>query len=246
MRTKKSVLLALLAPALVLAGCATASGPAPQSASSSGLSAGNMKLSVQMSSSIFLQPVSSSKRTVFVSGHNTSGAQGLSFTGLIKKKLLEKGYTIANDPAKAQYMLMYNVLYVGKQNRNYTAVGALGGSFGGALIGAAAGGNDTTTLAGALTGAVAGGIVGDLLSQNRYMMVVDIQLEQRQTGTYTKTSTNAAQGTASTVSAYNSGVRNWMIYRDRIVGQAKGTGLMFDYATPAMSKEVAGEISGIF
>ncbi len=231
---------------MVLGGCATATGPAPQSASASGLSAGNMKLSARMSSSIFLQPVSPSRRIVFVSGHNTSSAQGLHFTRLIKQSLIEKGYRITDDPARAEYMLMYNILYVGKEDQSYTAAGALAGGFGGAVIGAAASNTTTGAVAGGLAGAVVGGIIGNFFQQNRYMMVVDIQLEQRQAGTYTTTNTYADQGTASTVHTYHSGVKNWMFYRDRIVAQAEGTRLTFDYATPAMSQEVSGEISGLF
>ncbi len=95
--------------ALALAGCAT--GPAPQGTSASGLSAGNMHLSAQMSRSIFLQPVAPSEQVVFVEGHNTSSAQNLGFQSLVSQDLMRRGYQVTSDPSRAEYMVMYNVRY---------------------------------------------------------------------------------------------------------------------------------------
>lgn len=247
MKIRNFILITFLLLTVAMFGCATANGPAPQSSSSSGLSAGHMKLSARMSSSIFLQPVSPDQRVVYVYGHNTSSAQGLGCTSIIRRDLIDKGYRLTDDPAKAEYMLMYNILYVGKQDNNYTAAGALAGGFGGALLG---GGvikqNATGTVIGGLVGAGLGALIGSVYHHDMYMMVVDIQMEQRQAGTYTEMSTNASQGTASTLHTYHSGVKGWMVYRDRIVAQAQGYNLAFDYATPAMSREVSGEISGLF
>ena len=230
----------------IMTGCATGQGPAPQYTSSSGLSAGNMKLSARMSSSIFLQPVSPAKRVVYVYGHNTSSAQGLRFAEVIKKDLQSKGYRITDDPAKAQYMLMYNVLYVGKQDQNHTADGVLAGGFGGAVISSLISPHTTPTVVGGIAGAVIGGIIGSIYHHDHYMMAVDVQLEQRQAGTETEVNTQARQGTASTLHTYHSGIKGWMVYRDRAVAQASGTNLSFDYATPAMIKEVSGELAGLF
>ncbi len=234
----------VVATALGMAGCAT--GPAPQATSSSGLSAGNMQLSAQMSSSIFLQPVAPADRVVFIDGHNTSSAQNLGFQSLVSQDLERRGYRITNTPSHAEYMVMYNVLYVGKQQANYTAAGALAGGFGGAVTSALADGNASTDAAYGLAGALVGGVVGHFLQDKTYMMVVDIQLEQRQAGVYTTSQTNARQGIGGGVSTSVSGVKNWMIYRDRIVAQAHGLNLAFSYATPALSHEVSGEISGLF
>ncbi len=230
--------------ALALTGCAT--GPAPQGTSASGLSAGNMHLSAQMSSSIFLQPVAPSERSVFVEGHNTSSAQNLGFQSLVSQDLMRRGYQVTSDPSRAEYMVMYNVRYIGKQTSSNAAAGAVTGGFGAALTSAAFGGNGGTTAAYGLAGALVGGVVGHFLSQRAYMMVVDIQLEQRQAGVYTSSQTNAQQGIGGSMTTSTSGVKNWMIYRDRIVAQAHGLDLKFSYATPALTHEVAGEISGLF
>lgn len=231
--------------AVALTGCATATGPAPQSTTTSGLSAGNMRLSAQMSSSIFLQPVAPQERVVFVEGHNTSSAQSLGFSRLIDQRLIAKGYRLTNNPNQAHYMLMYNIRYVGKEMHSNAATGALAGGFGGVLVGSAAN-NSQGGFAGGVIGAGIGALIGSVMSNNHYMMVVDIQIEERDRGAYASTSTIASQGTNSTMGSYGGGVAGWMIYRDRIVAQAHGLRLRFSYATPALSHEVAGELAGIF
>ena len=243
-KLRVSALAVTVIGALALGGCAT--GPAPQTTSSSGLSAGNMQLSAQMSSSIFLQPTGPAKRVVFIDGHNTSSAQNLGFQALVTQDLQRRGYRITQTPSHAEYMLMYNVLYVGKQQASYTAAGALAGGFGGALTSALTNGNAGADVGYGALGALVGGVVGHFIKHKQYMMVVDIQLEQRQAGAYTTSQTNARQGTSGEVSTSVSGVKNWMIYRDRIVAQASGLNLAFSYATPALSREVSGEIGGLF
>ncbi len=239
-----STLVGVSLATLALSGCAT--GPAPQSTSASGLSAGNMQLSVHMSKSIFLQPVAPAQRLVYLEGHNTSSAQGLHFSGEITQELMTHGYALTQDPTKADFMLMYNIRYVGKEQHNYTAAGALAGGFGGVVAGALGSNNYETPGYLGLAGAAVGAVVGHFMQHKMYMMVVDLQLEQRQAGVYTTTQTNAQQGTSSTETTSSSGVRNWMIYRDRVVGTASGLNLAFNYATPALSKEVSGEVAGLF
>lgn len=234
---------------LILAGCAT--GVAPQ-ATNGGTTVGNADLSVKMSSSIFLQPVAAAERTIFLEGHNTSSAQGLGFEPRIAADLIAKGYRIVNDPGKATYMLMYNIRYVGRQTQRNTALGALSGGFGGSLIGSMigrsyyGGSSFTNTVAGGLAGAAVGAIAGHFFSTHRYMMVADIQVEQRQTGASTVSTTQASEGLGNTAVSSGAAVKGWAIYRDRVVAQAKGMRLTFGYAQPALVREVTGAIAGIF
>ena len=128
---------------------------------------------------------------VFIDGHNTTSAQNLGFQPLVSQDLMRRGYQVTNDPSRAGYMVKYNVRYIGKQTARNTAPGVLAGGFGAGITSAAFGG---TTAAYGLAGALVGGVVGHFLSQKAYMMVVDIQLEQRQAGVYTTSQTNAQQG----------------------------------------------------
>ncbi len=126
-----------------------------------------MQLSAQMSSSIFLQPVGPSKRVVFIDGHNTSSAQNLGFQALVTQDLQRRGYRITQTPSHAEYMLMYNVLYVGKQQASYTAAGALAGGFGGALTSALNGGNAGADVGYGALGALVGGVVGHFIKHKQ-------------------------------------------------------------------------------
>ncbi len=231
----------LLLPVLAFSGCATTAG---STTSASGLSSGNVALSTKMSSSIFLQPVSPQQKIVYVSTRNTSTATGLNFRNELISVLISEGYRVTNNPQDANFMLMSNVLYIGKESYNYTVAGALAGGFGGAFIGSRYN-SGTSMVAGGALGALAGGIIGSMFTNKNYMMVVDIQLEQRQAGTYTTSSTNASQGTASNITTYNAGVKNWAIYRDRIVSQASAINLQFSSAEPLLKRQMAHSIANL-
>lgn len=238
--TQKAAPVALL---LTLAGCAT--GPVNSTTSASGLSAGSMRLSARMSSSIFLQPVPPRERWVFVSLHNTSSAQDLHFGAAIRRRLIAKGYHLTDNPGRAHYMLMANVRYVGKAQHGETAAGALAGGFGGAIVGASYG-NENGGVAGGLAGLAIGAAIGHFYQHNRYLMVLDIQLEERQRGTYTSNDTVTSEGLGNRTETYRAAIKGWALYRDRIVAQAAGTNLRFSAAEPALTHEVAGELAGLF
>ncbi len=233
--------LFFLLPALILSGCATNAGP---TTSQSGLSSGNVALSTKMSSSIFLQPVSPAQKVVYVSVRNTSTATGINFRENLISALTGEGYTVTNNPSAAHFMIMSNVLYIGLESHNYTVAGALAGGFGGAFIGSRYN-SGTSMVAGGALGALAGGVIGSLFTQKHYMMVVDIQVEERHPGTYTTNSTYASQGTASTETTYNAGTRNWAIYRDRIVSEAAALNLNFASAEPLLKQQMAHSIANL-
>ncbi len=236
-----ALILALLIPALAFSGCATTAG---NGTSASGLSSNGVGLSTKMSSSIFLQPVAPQDKIVYVSVRNTSTATGLNFRQQLISELISEGYKITNNPQEANFMLMSNILYIGKTTKSYTMAGALAGGFGGALIGSRYN-TATGVVGGGLLGAAVGGLIGDLLKHKAYMMVVDIQLEQRQKGSYTTNGTSASEGLGNSTTTYNAGVKNWAIYRDRVVSQAKAINLQFSTAEPLLKKQIAHAIANL-
>lgn len=235
------LILALLLPAFAFSGCATTAG---NGTSASGLSSNGVGLSTKMSSSIFLQPVAPQDKIVYVSVRNTSTATGLNFRQELISELIGEGYKITNNPKEANFMLMSNVLYIGKRTKSYTMAGALAGGFGGALIGSRYN-TATGVIGGGLLGAAAGGLIGDLFKHKAYMMVVDIQLEQRQRGSYTTNGTSTSEGLGNSTTTYNAGVKNWAIYRDRVVSQAKAINLEFSTAEPLLKKQIAHSIANL-
>jgi outer membrane lipoprotein SlyB len=205
---------------LTLAGCAS-SGPPPAQANNAGTQIGNARVKTKMSSTIFLRPVAQDKRVIYVEGHNTSSAQSVNFMPIIQQALFSKGYTLTNDPDKAQFILQYNLRYLGKETKSHTATGALAGGFGGAILEGAGGGSGSQSLRAGIIGAGIGALVGYMMSENQYMMVVDLQIRQR----------NGS---------------SWDTHRNRVAGEASGQHLQFNYAKPALQKEIAQSIAGIF
>jgi hypothetical protein len=203
-----ALLLFLAVPVLAFSGCASMSGTTSSTTSASGMSAGNMNLQTKMSSSIFLQPVPPSEKVVYVRATNTSSASGLNFKAALEQALIARGYRITNNPQDAYFMLMSNVLYLGKETHAYTAAGALAGGFGGALVGSRYG-SAGSTIGGGLVGGLIGAAIGAAFQHKKYMMVVDIQLEQRQKGSYTTNGTATSEGLGNTTTTYNAGVKNW-------------------------------------
>jgi len=213
--------------------------------SASGLSAGNVNVFTRMSSSIFLQPVPPSEKVIYVVVRNTSTARHINFTKDLISVLKKEGYTITDDPRKAHFILMANVLYIGKETKDHTVAGALAGGFGGAVAGNAVSSSSEGSLVGGLFGSLVGGLVGHMIQKDSYMMVVDIQLEDRAPGTYTTTSTLASQGTNTTMSTYNATIKGWQIYRDRLVSGAEATNLDFASAEPVLKKQMAHSIGNL-
>jgi hypothetical protein len=239
-----ALLLFLAVPVLAFSGCASMSGTTSSTTSASGMSAGNMNLQTKMSSSIFLQPVPPSEKVVYVRATNTSSASGLNFKAALEQALIARGYRITNNPQDAYFMLMSNVLYLGKETHAYTAAGALAGGFGGALVGSRYG-SAGSTIGGGLVGGLIGAAIGAAFQHKKYMMVVDIQLEQRQKGSYTTNGTATSEGLGNTTTTYNAGVKNWAIYRDRVVATASAINLRFSSAEPALKTVVGREISNL-
>lgn len=218
--TARSAIIGAALATLALAGCAS-SGPPPAQATNAGTQIGNARMKTKMSSTIFLRPVAQDKRVIYVEGHNTSSAQDVNFKPIIQQALFSKGYTLTNDPGKAEFILQYNLRYLGKETKSHTATGALAGGFGGAILEGAAGGSGIQSARAGIIGAGIGALVGYMMSENQYMMVVDLQIRQRN----------------------GSG---WDTHRDRVASEAAGQHLQFDYAKPALQKVIAQSIAGIF
>jgi len=239
------VLLTLLGALVTIAGCA-ARGPAPQQTTAGGTRAGKARVATKMSSTIFLQPVAPDRRVVYVEGHNTSSAKNVRFEPQIDAALRSQGYKVTGDPSKAEFILQYNLRYLGKESKSHTAAGAVAGGFGGAVLESAAGGSGNQNLRGGIVGAGLGALVGYLMSENQYMMVVDVRVEQRSSSAHTHITTRAGSGTGNTTTSSSQGAAGWQIYQTRVVGEAAGRHLAFDYAKPALEQNIAGSLAGIF
>ncbi|HQY22515.1 MAG TPA: complement resistance protein TraT, partial [Gammaproteobacteria bacterium] len=98
------------------------------------------KLDVQtkMSSTVFLDPMTSDKKTVYLQIRNTSDKSELDLEHPVAEVMLAKGYTRVMAPEQAQILLQTNILQVGRSDLR-AADHALNQGFGAALGGAVAG-----------------------------------------------------------------------------------------------------------
>lgn len=214
------------------------------------------KLEVQtkMSDTIFLDPVSPNKRTVYIEIKNTSD-KDLDLSA-VSNRISTKGYKVVNDPEMAHYMLQANVLYVGKASPAAIQEAMSGGygAYGGLIGGAAIGGLSTDSTKGAVTGGLIGAaaevVAGSLVKNVTYTIITDVQISERSHAhVKQQTISNLKQGggTGKTVVKQQSDVvTNWKRYRTRIASTANKVNLKFEEAKPVIVEGLERALSGLF
>lgn len=205
----------------------------------------DLDVQTKMSSSIFLEPVSPNKKIAFVDIRNTTDKK-LDIQAQIETTLENKGYTLVEDPAKANFMLQVNVLKLGKSDLTESK-SALTSGFEGAVIGSVIGsGGRNNIVAGGLLGFVGDALIEDIF----FSMVTDIQVRERPLEgekIIQKQDTQISQGTSTRLSQNISGVKvNWKTYRSRIVSTANKVNLKFEEAKSELEKGLVRSISGVF
>jgi hypothetical protein len=241
--------LASLALVLLLAGCA---------ATTTAVSKRNLDVQTKMTDSVFLEPVSPDKRTVFVSVRNTSDKPDFNVEPAIRSQLEAAGYTVVDDPDQANFMLQANVLQAGRNSQ--TAAEAAGaGGFGSAVSGAAvgagsgyllgqAGGSDVgLTVAGALLGAAIGTIADAYVQDVTYTVITDIRVSERSGAVVSQSEQQTlGQGSGGTVTQTSSTITDWKHYQTRIVATANQANIEWEEASPQMVDGLTRSIGGIF
>ena len=246
----KKVVFAVMTAALIVSsfsGC---------SAMKTAIKKRDLDVQTKMSDTIFLEPVSPSKRIVFFDMRNTSD-KDVQVRDLIANEFKRKGYKITDDPSKATYMLQGNILKVSKTDlREANAI--MNSGFGAAVTGAAlagtagyamnAGGRGTAGVA--LAGAALGFLGDALVEDTAYVMVTDLQIRERPLEGEVITQTqeaSLAQGTSTHTKQHIQGGKvKWKTYRTRIVSTANKVNLKFAEARPILEKALAHSMAGVF
>lgn len=192
------------------------------------LSHKSLDIQTKLSSSIFLDPVASSQKTVFIVVKNTSDQQSMDISHPLTEAFRAHGYKVMNSSAQAHYMLQVNILSVGKASKSASKsapAGGFGSAAAGGVTGAAVGGlsgNSTALLAGGIVGGV-GGLVADSLVKNvDYTMIVDLRISER-------------------------GPKNaYKHYQRRVTSNAGKVNLSFATAKPSLEAGLVNTIVGIF
>lgn len=218
----------------------------------------NLQVQTKMSASVFLDPVVPSKKIVFVQIRNTTGKNLGHLKTSIDQILRNKGYTITQNPTKAEFMLQANVLAISKttqKNANSIMNSAYGDAISGAIVGGSIGAmssnyNSSTTAGVALAGAAIGFLANALVKDVDYVMVTDVQVKERAQNGETVTQTqnaNMKNGTTSSIKQQISGAKtNWITYRTRIISSADKVNLKFKKAQPKLMSGLDRSIAGIF
>jgi len=243
-----TIKVAALASALaLLSGCA---------AMNTAVSHRNLDVETKMSQSIFLKPVENAQKTVYVEIKNTSNQQDVKPQAQIVSAINANGYKVVQDMKDAHYLLQANILQVGKSSQT-AAEQALSGGFGSTLSGVAIGvgaasmsnSSDGATIGAGLIGGIASNLADNLVKDNSYAMVTDLQISEKlpkgQVAQSTTTA-NMAQGSSTSQVMKMQSDSNWMQYRTRIVSSADKVNLKFETAEPILTTQLANSIAGIF
>jgi outer membrane lipoprotein SlyB len=190
----------------------------------------NLDTQTAVSETIFLEPVSLEKKTIYLSVKNTSD-KTLDIEPALKTALTQQGYRVVSKPLHAYYLLQTNILSVGKMSMA-ASQRALGGGYGSVLAGGASGaalgalsGDSTRLLVGGVTGGVVGMAADALVKDVNYTMVTDIQISERFDGHQQ---------------------RDYQRYRTRVVSHAERVNLSFNTARPALEAGIVKVLAGIF
>ena len=240
----------LSAMALVLSGCA---------ATQTAIGKKDLVVQTKTSTAVFVDPVSKSKRTIYMD--IKSGVMEFNrreFKNFVKQQFADNdsGYTIVDDPAKAQFTMAAYVLNLEIASPTAAEAALRQGYLGGAVAGGAAAGavlNSGNRWGGAMAGGLLGGAIetvsGALVKDVTFMLVCDVQIREKTAkGVYVRkdTAVTSKVSDAGTSKQRVSEVGKYKEYRTRIVTTANKANLKLPEAQPLMFKKTAYAMSGFF
>jgi len=216
----------------------------------------DLTVETKMSDTIFLEPVSSKEKRVFIQLRNTTdkNIDARALSKKLKNILTAKGYSVTQNMDNAVFVIQQNLLSVSKTDKR-NAYGPMQAGFGGALVGGTIGGITGSSgsygqsmAIGSLIGAGIGLATNALVKDVYYNMVTDLQIRQRVKGNkvnYTKTA-SAKSGSSAGMTQTISGQSEWLTYRTRIVSVANKVNLEFVEAQSQLENKMMRSVSGIF
>lgn len=234
---------------LCLAGC---------NATHTAINKRHLDVQTRMSASIFLDPVTPDKKTIFLQIRNTSDKPELDLQDPIQTALIEKGYQITDVLSDAHYILQANVLEVGRSdlrlaqhalNQGFGA--ALGGAVTGALVGSVVSSkdNDKAVVAGGLMGATVATVTDAMVQDVVYTVVADVQISEHMGNSVAikeKTKSTLKQGTRGIREITSTEKIEWKRYQTRVVSTANKVNLKFKQALPELIDGLTHSITGVF
>jgi Enterobacterial TraT complement resistance protein len=242
----------------VVAVLCLAGGMAGCAATQTALSHKDLDVQTKTSTAIFVDPVAKAKRTIYLDVK--SGVMEFDrrqFKSFVKEQFTQfndNGYQIVDDPDKAQFIMVAYVLNLEKASPTAADEALHKGYMGGSILaGGAIGAVATHSVGGLVGGAVIGGaaemITGSLVKDVTYMLVCDIQIEEKAAkGVIVRKDTqiDAKVSDAGSSRQSVSEATNKKEYRTRIVTTANKVNLKLEDAQELMFKKTAYAMAGFF
>ena len=193
---------------------------------------------------------------------NTSDKQSFNIEQQLKAAISAKGFRVVDDPEKAHYKLLAQILNVSKTDptaaeaaldEGYGGTGGiLAGGTAGAVIGGALGDSEGA-LIGAGIGALAGGIAemmsGAAVKDVTFVAITDVQVSEKTKGGVVgrrETQVEVDQGVGGKEQQTFAETVNEKRYRTRVVSTANKVNLEYEEAAPELSAGLVSALSGLF
>ena len=217
-------------------------------------------------------PIKPSERTAWVAYKNVTQEQGYNLREPLRQGLVSQGYTVTDDPDKANFHVFYTLRFFGENpsadggKASAAVLGAITGGAAGAGIAYGAGGGVKSTVGAGLGGALLGGIAGTAMANYsqviEYDLIMDVRIAQRKKGTVKRTITGQQRDQHATASGGNTGggavaggrasaldtnqqvqeEDNMLWQENRLVLWAKQTQLKPEEAKPSLEKAMIGAL----
>jgi len=189
----------------------------------------NLDVQTKMSATVFLEPVVSKEKTVYLNLRNTTDKNiSTNIQANIEKAFTSKGYSLTDNPNDATFIIQINLLQIGKSDLR-SAQYALQSGFGGAIVGA---GLAASTHSNEVSGGIIGGflgVIGDALVDDTYItMITDIQIRQK-----------------PIVGDTHISYVKWQKHQTRVVSVANQVNLEFKEAKPKLIQGLIRVLSGL-
>ena len=239
---KKMHLVALVALALTIAGCAS-TGRLIDNAS--------LQTRVVMTDAVFLS-LTPKEKTAYIRVTNTSDLQGVMLAPVLRDRLMKKGFTLVDEPANVSYIIQPNITsFVARKEGSASKDVSIAGTIMGGVAGAAlAGGRGDTlpfAMVGSIVGNVGGAVIGSLFKVQSVAGMVDLQIQEKTDAPVTGVvRTDARQGTSTVLSTQQAVQSNYQMYRTRFQIEARRTNLNIDEAVAGITDKLADQIAGLF
>jgi hypothetical protein len=213
-----------------------------------GITKRELRVDTRVSQTIFIEPLPESQKIVYVDA-NFVGNNASAFQHQLMARLRSKGYKVTHDVRLANYIIKSNAVRYGRFEHPGEENRILMRGFGGAVTGAIVGSLITDDAKGAVVGGLVGSIVNMSVENRHYILVSDLQISQRISGSMVykwSTIQQRKKQLKKHFRLHSDGAHVWARYRTRVVSTASRFNLAIPVADRALNQALVNTISRLF